>query len=57
MNKFQKNFEQLMKEFEIKLTVGEKTLEAGSEQLSKVFKFIRNGRVDDKKKVKDILLK
>lgn len=55
MNKLQKNFEQLMSEVGLKLVAGEKEIEAGSEQISKIFKYVRNGREKDKEDVEAVL--
>ena len=57
MNKFQTNFETLLKEFPIEMTLDGTKVEPGTEALKKIFKFVRQGRDKDKNAVEELLNK
>ena len=57
MNKFQANFETLLKEFPIEMTLDGTKVEPGTEALKKIFKFVRQGRDKDKNAVEELLNK
>ena len=57
MNKFQTNFETLLKEFPLEITLDGTKVDAGTEALKKIFKFVRQGREKDREAIKELLNK